>query len=127
MIHITAPIGATFLKQQSGQKKNVGTSVGSLKRPRVQSTIGDVHAEESPVDPTAAAADHGDDEVHVDTVAAEPTVPPSLSLHAMMETFMTTQAAHGQILDGLITEVVALRVDFSKYTSAFPPPPPSDS
>ena len=40
---------------------------------------------------------------------------------------MTTQAAHGQILDGLITEVVALRVDFSKYKSAFPPPPPSDS
>ena len=101
-------------------------SVGSLKRPRVQSTVGDVHAEESPVDPTAATADHGDDEVHVDTVAAEPIVPP-LSLHAMMETFMTTQAAHRQILDGLIIEIVALRVDFSKYRSAFPPLPPSDS
>ena len=40
---------------------------------------------------------------------------------------MTTQAAHGQLLDGLITEVAALRVDFSEYRSAFPPLPPSDS
>ena len=40
---------------------------------------------------------------------------------------MTTQAAYRQILDGLITEIVALRVDFSKYRSAFPPPPPFDS
>jgi len=40
---------------------------------------------------------------------------------------MTTQAAHGQLLDGLIAEVAALRADFSEYSSAFPPPPPSDS
>ena len=44
-----------------------------------------------------------------------------------METFMTTQAAHGQLLDGLITEVAALTADFSEYNNAFPPPPPSDS
>ena len=50
-----------------------------------------------------------------------------LSLRAMMETFMTTQAAHEQLLDGLIVEVVALRADFSEYRSAFPPPLPSDS
>ena len=35
LIHITAPIGATFLKQRSAQKRNVGPSVGSSKRPRV--------------------------------------------------------------------------------------------
>jgi len=95
LIHITAPIGATFLKQQSAQKKNVGLSVGSSKRPRVQSTVGDVHAEESPVDPIATVANDGDDEVHVNIAAVEPTVPPPLSLRAMMETFMMTQAAHG--------------------------------
>ena len=127
LIHITAPIRATFLKQQSAQKKNVGPSVGSSKRPWVQSTAGDVHAEESPIDPTAAVVDDSDDEVHVDSVVAEPTVPPPLSLHAMMVTFMTTQAAHGQLLDGLITEVAALRADFSEYSSAFPSPPPFDS
>ena len=35
---------------------------------------------------------------------------------------MTTQAAYGQLLDELIAEVAALRVDFTKYKSAFPPP-----
>ena len=40
---------------------------------------------------------------------------------------MMTQAAHGQLLDGLIAEVAMLRADFVKYRSAFPPPPPSDS
>ena len=60
LIHIIAPIGATFLKQWSAQKKNVGPSVGSSKRPRVQSTAGDVHAEESPIDPTTIVADDGD-------------------------------------------------------------------
>ena len=127
MIHITALIGATFLKQQSAQKRNVGPSVGSSKRPRVQSTAGDVHAEESPVDPTAAVADNGDDGVHVDNADAEPTVPHPLSLRAMMEKFMTTQAAHGQLLDGLIAEVATLRTDFLEYWTTFPPPPPSDS
>ena len=51
----------------------------------------------------------------------------SLSLRAMMEIFITTQTTHEQLLDGLITEVAALRVDFLEYRSAFSPPPPSDS
>ena len=127
LIHITAPIGATFLKQRNAQKRNVGPSVGSSKRPRVQSTTRDDHAEQSPVDPTGTVADIGDDGVHAHSTAADPIIPSPLSLRAMMETFMTTQAAHGQLLDGLIAEVAALRADFSKYSSAFPPPPPSDS
>ena len=40
---------------------------------------------------------------------------------------MTTQAAHGQHLKGLIYEVATLRVDFLENRSAFPPLPPSDS
>ena len=83
--------------------------------------------EEIHFDPTTAVANNGDDRVHADSAAAEPTVPPPLSLHAMMETFIMTQAAHGQLLDGLIAEVATLRADFSEYMSAFPPPPPSDS
>ena len=127
LIHITTLIGVTFLKQRSAQKRNVGPSVGSSKRPRVQSTAEDVHAEQSPVDPTATVANIGDDGVRAHNVATEPTVPPPLSLRAINETFMTTQATHGQLLDGLIAEVAALRADFSKYRSAFPPPPPSES
>nr|POF05039.1 hypothetical protein CFP56_23574 [Quercus suber] len=92
-----------------------------------RSLLANVHAEESLVDPTTAIVDDGDDEVHVDSADAEPTIPPPLSLRAMMETFMTTQVAHGQLLDGLIVEVAALRAEFLEYRGAFPPPPPSNS
>ena len=59
-------------------------------------------------DPTATVAKDGDDEVDVDTTATMHTGPPPPSLHAMMETVMTTQATHGQLLDGLLAEVAAL-------------------
>ena len=39
---------------------------------------------------------------------------------------MMTQAAHEQLLDSLIPDVAALRVDFSKYRSSFLPPCPLD-
>ena len=61
-----------------------------------------------------------------DAKTVDPTVTPPLSLQAIMETFMTTQAAYGQLIDELLIEVVALRADFAKYKSVFPPPPPFD-
>ena len=45
----------------------------------------------------------------------------------MMETIMTTQAAHGQLLDCLLAEVVALQSDLADYRRPVPPSPPSDS
>ena len=54
----------------------------------------------------------------------DPPVAPPLLLCAMMESFMTTQAAHGQLLDELLIDVASLRVDFAEYRSVFPPPPP---
>ena len=71
------------------------------------------------MDPTAAVDPYADD-------IADPTFASPLSLHAMMETFMTAQAAHEQLIDELLTEVAVLRVYFAKYRSAFPPPPPFD-
>ena len=112
LIHITTPIVATSLRQRSAQKKTVEPSVGSSKRPQIESTAGDMLAEEIPFDPTAAVAEDNVDEVDVDIVDAEPIVPHSIFLCAMMETFMMTQAAIGQLLDELITEVAALRADF---------------
>ena len=60
------------------------------------------------------------EEIHVGPIAAvdpvanvetnDPTVTPPLSPRAMMETFMTTQVAHGQLI-----EVAILRVDFAEY------------
>ena len=37
-----------------------------------------------------------------------------------------TQAAHGQLIDKLLSEIAAMRADFAEYRSAFPPPPPSN-
>lgn len=121
LVFITAPIGATFLKQRYAQRKPVEPSVSTSKRPHVDIVVatGDMFVEEIHIDPTTA--------MDLDTTDAEPTIPPPLSLRAMMETFMMTQATHGQLLDKLLTEVATLRADFSESRSAFPPPTPSNS
>ena len=54
----------------------------------------------------------------------DPTVAPPLPFCAMMRSIMTTQAAHGQLLDELLAEVASLRANFMDYRSSFPPPPP---
>ena len=93
------------MKQRNAQKNFVDPSVGSSKRPRVRSTIGDVPDEDMHGDPITAIAKDGDDEVDVDTVGAAHTGPSPPPLRAMLETIMTTQTAHGQLLDGLLVEL----------------------
>ena len=93
----------------------------------MESIAGDLPSEEIPIDLITVVAKDNVDEVEVKTSDAEPTVPPPLSLRAMMESFITTQAAHGQLLNELVTKVAALRVDFTEYRNAFPPLPPLDS
>ena len=78
-------------------------------------------------DPTAAVDEDGDDEVDVDTATVVHTGPLPPFLRAMMGTVMTTQALHGQLLDGLLAEVVALRADLADYRRPAPPFPPSNS
>ena len=56
----------------------------------MESTAGDLPSEEIPIDPIAVVAKDNVDEVEVKTSDTQPTVPPPLSLRAMMETFMTT-------------------------------------
>ena len=72
------------------------------------------------MDLTATMDPGGDDDT------TNPIVTPPLSLRTMMETFMTTQAAHEQLIGELLTKVAALRADFAKYRSAFPIPPLSN-
>ena len=75
--------------------KSVEPSTGTWKQPRGQAFIaapdsGDQpSAKEIHVNPTAAVDLAGD----ANTI--NPTITPPLSHCAMMETFMTTQAAHG--------------------------------
>ena len=55
-----------------------------------------------------------------------PSTSSSLSIRTMLETCLTIQAAHGQILLDLLNEVAALRVDLADARCASPPAPPSD-
>ena len=101
-------------------KPSTGTSKGPRGASTAAPTSGDQPTiEEILVDPTVAVDLAADD-------TTDPTVAPPLSLRAMMGTFITTQAAHRQLIDKLLTEVATLRVDFAKYRSAFPPLPPSN-
>ena len=66
LVHLTAPIRATFLKQCNAQKKPAEPSEGTTKRPRVEPSREDVS-----VDPIAAVADDDEeDDDDVDVAAA---------------------------------------------------------
>ena len=100
--------------------KSAEPSTGTSKRSRGEASTTTPATEEAFVDST----------VVVDLVSGaedvDPMVDPPLSLRAMMQSFMTTQAAHGQLLDELLMQVAFLRADFVENRSAFPPPPPFD-
>ena len=78
--------------------------------PPPSSSIGDTTAEEF-VDPAAAIP------------------PPSTSadsdIRRMLETIMTIQAAHGQLLVDMLDELRALQADLEHFRR-LPPPPPFD-
>ena len=96
--------------------KNAKPSTWTSKGPR---------GEASTTAPTSGDQDAAE-EIHVDPIAtADPTVAP-LSLRSMIETFMTTQTTHGQLIDELLTKAAILRANFTEYRSAFPLPPPFD-
>ena len=98
LVHITAPIGVTFLRQRQARMKSVKPSTRTSKRPRVEASTAAPAFGDQPaaIDPAK--------EIHVDPIAIvdpagdaktiDPIFTPPLSLYAMMETFMTTKAAH---------------------------------
>ena len=93
LVHIIAPIGATFLRQRATQMK------ASSKRPRIESSTG---ASRPPTsgDPTA--------EEFVDPIVVVEPFASSLgdtSIRSMLDTVMTVQAAHGQFLLDVLTEL----------------------
>ena len=94
LVHLTTPIGATFLKHHFAQKKTIEPSAGTTKRPRVESTIEDVPTDpptkDVPIDPTAAVfKDDDEDDANLDADVGGPSSTPH-SLYEMMETFMMT-------------------------------------
>ena len=94
----------------------------SSKRPKVESSSG--------ASPPLLPPSIGDPatDVFVDLTTAAAT-PPSISdvssIHRDLDIVMTVQAAHGQLLVDVLTELQALRADFSSFRWS-PPPPPFD-
>ena len=114
LIHIIAPIGATFLRQRATQLK------ASSKRPRVESSTSATSIPPSG-DPTA------EDFVDPTTVVDPPPSSSSdSSIRSMLETVMTVQAAHGQLLLDVLSELHALRVNLASTRGSTPQPPPFD-
>ena len=92
-IHIIAPIGATFLRQRAAQMR------ASSKRLRVDSSSSGTPSPPSTSgDPTAYAY------VDPTTAAAPPSSTSDVSSHDL-DTVMIVQAAHGQLLVDMLTEL----------------------
>ena len=113
-VHIITPIGATFLRERVAQMK------ASSKCPKVESSIG---ASRSPTssDPTT--------EEYVDPTATVDPPHSSLSdasLRSMLDAVITVQAAHGQILVHVLTELQALHADLASAQRSTPSPPFDD-
>ena len=115
LVHIITPIGATFLRQRVAQMR------ASSKCPRVESSS----SVEPPPPPSL-----GDSitDAFVDSIAAA-APPPSTSddsnIRRMLDTVITIQAAHGQLLVDMLMELQALCVDLASFRRS-PPPPPFD-
>ena len=93
----------------------------SSKCPRVESSIGAASQPPSSGDLTT-------EEFVNPTAAVDP--PPSSSsnssIRSMLDTIMTVQAAHGQLLVDVFIELQALCVDLASVWRSSPPPPFDD-
>ena len=90
----------------------------SSKRPRVESSTGDASRPPSSGDPSA--------EEYVDpttTIDPSPSSSSDSSIQSMLDTVMTVQAMHGQILLDVLTELQALCVVLAGARRSSPPPP----
>ena len=116
LVHIIAPIGATFLRQRVAQMKE------SSKRPRV---------EPSGTAPPLSSTGPTFGEASADLVgAAAIAVPPPSTLddfviRRTLETIMTVQVSHVQILVDMLDKLHALRADLVHLCHS-PSPSPFD-
>ena len=103
-VHIIAPIGTTCLRQRAAQMKESSKCLrvepfGTTPPPSsICTTSG-----ESSVDPVGAAA----------TTVPPPSTSNDFDIHRTLETIMTIQAAHGQILVDMLDELRALRANLA--------------
>ena len=100
-VHIITPIGAAFLRQRTAHMRasskclKVDSSPSGAPPPPPPSTSGDP-ATDAYVDPIAAAA------------VPSPSTSDDSNIRYMLETVMTVQAAHGQLLVDILNEFRSL-------------------
>ena len=116
-VHIVAPIGATFLRQRAAYMRE------SSKHPRVKPSA------TAPPPPSSTSTTFGEASADLVGAAAAAVPPPSTSndfdVRCTLETVMTVQAAHGQLLVNMLDELRALRADLAHLRRS-PSPPPFD-
>ena len=105
-VHIVAPIGATFLRQRAAHMR------AGFKHPRDEPS-GVLPPPPTSIGDTSAKAS-------VDLATATVTVPPTSTSNVFdilrtLETVMTVQAAHGQLLVDLLDEICALPADLEHF------------
>ena len=113
-IHIIALIGATFLRQRATQIR------ASSKRPRVKSSSGVPPPPPPPFSGDLTADAYVDLTVVVDPL---PSTSDDSSIRCMLDTVMTVQATHGQLLVDMLTELQALRAKLESFRRLPTPPP----
>ena len=86
----------------------------SFKRPRVDSSSSSAPPPPHPPTSGDPAADAYVDSTTV-AVIPPPSISDDLSIRRMLETVMTVQAAHGQILVDMLTELQALQADLASF------------
>ena len=118
-VHIVAPIGATFLRQRATYMRD------SSKRPRVEPF------DTAPPPPSSTGTTSDEASTNpIGAATAADVPPPSTSndfdICHTLETVMTVQAAHGQLLVDMLDKLRALRADLAHLTRSPSPPPFND-
>ena len=111
LVHVVAPLGATFLRQRTAHLRvdpsgPRGASSGDVPPP--PSSTGADAAETS----GAAAAD-----------VPPPTTLDDSDIRPMLDHVLTVQAAQGQILVDVLDEIRGLRADLARFQRSSSPPP----
>ena len=113
LVHIIAPIGATFLKQRVAHLR-----VAPLRPRGVSSGV-------VPPPPFSTGADAAETS---GAAAANADVPPPTTsddsdTQRTLDHVLTVQATHGQILVDVLDEIHALRAELAQFRRSSPPPP----
>ena len=112
-VHVIALIGTTFLGQRAAQMR------ASSKRPRVDSSS------DAPPPPSSSGDPAADEFIDPATIASPPFASDISCIHRTLDTIITVQTTHGQLLVDILTELQALQVNLASLRRS-PPPPPFD-